>query len=134
MNKTVKKIYTVRNVVPDDLSTEAKDVGESVSEFANQCEPLEQDLHVIMDARTLARYCECHIRADKLAELETIDVPLDPEEQPDYRANRDIIEDHVAYERMKEDAVGRRTFSNLVAEFSTSYDPESPLKIIGGQH
>ena len=35
---------------------------------------------------------------------------------------------------MKEDAGKRRTFSNIVAEFITEYDPEHPLKIIGGQH
>lgn len=66
--------------------------------------------------------------------LATIDVPLDPEEQPDYRANREIVEDHVAYEKMKADAQERRTFSNLVAEFTRSFDADHPLKIIGGQH
>ena len=35
---------------------------------------------------------------------------------------------------MKEDALGGRTFSNIVAEYSKDYDPEHPLKIIGDQH
>src|ERR1019366_6330128 len=35
---------------------------------------------------------------------------------------------------MKEDAQQGRVFSNLVAEFDTSYDAAHPLKIIGGQH
>jgi hypothetical protein len=65
-------------------------------------------------------------------ELGTIDVPLDPEGQPEYRANREIVEDHVAFERMKEDAAARRSFSNIVAEYTTSYDSTHPLKIIGG--
>ena len=42
--------------------------------------------------------------------------------------------DHMAFRTMKEDAGKRRTFSNIVAEFITEYDPEHPLKIIGGQH
>lgn len=64
----------------------------------------------------------------------TTDVPLDPEEQGEYRANRDIVDDHVAFERMKDDASKRRSFSNIVAEFNPLQNPASPLGIIGGQH
>ena len=35
---------------------------------------------------------------------------------------------------MKNDAVKRRSFSNLVLEYSTEYNEEYPLKVIGGQH
>jgi hypothetical protein len=35
---------------------------------------------------------------------------------------------------MKEDALGGRTFSNIVAEYTREYLEDSPLKIIGGQH
>jgi hypothetical protein len=35
---------------------------------------------------------------------------------------------------MQQDAKQRRSFSNLVTEFTTEYDPDHPLKIIGGQH
>jgi hypothetical protein len=90
------------NTVPPDLENEAKPVDEIVTEFAESCEPLEtSSLFVMMDARTGARYCECHLRASKILELGTIDVPLDPDEQPEYRANRDIVEDHVAFEAMQ---------------------------------
>jgi len=88
----------------------------------------------MVDAKNGARYCECHLAAKTIVRLGTIDVPLDPEEQGEYRANRDIVEDHVAYEKMQEDAMERRTFSNIVAEFSSDFDAEHPLKIIGGQH
>jgi hypothetical protein len=64
----------------------------------------------------------------------TIDVPLDPEEQADYRANREIVENASAYTKMKEDAVKKRAFSNIVAEYNKQFDSEHPLKIIGGQH
>ena len=91
-------------------------------------------VYVLVDARTKARYCECHIRASKLVPLSTTDVPLDPEDQPEYRANREIVTSHYAFEKMQQDAKERRSFSNLVTEFTTEYDLDHPLKIIGGQH
>jgi hypothetical protein len=66
--------------------------------------------------------------------LGTIDVPLDPEEQSDYRANRDIVLNNSAFHTMKEDAKQKRSFSNIVAEYTKEFDAEHPLKIIGGQH
>jgi len=110
-------------------------VDDLVAEFIETCKPVEgPDLHIYVDACTGARYCECHLYAKTIIQLGTVDVPLDPEEQPEYRANREIIEDHVAFERMKRDAGARRTFSNIVAEFTTAFNPDNPLKIIGGQH
>ena len=35
---------------------------------------------------------------------------------------------------MKEDAKGRRSFSNIVTEYTTEFDEDHPLKVIGGQH
>jgi hypothetical protein len=91
-------------------------------------------LHVLVDARKKALYSECHIAAEKLLSLSTTDVPLDPEDQAEYRANRDIVADHAAFHTMKDDAKQRRSFSNIVCEFTTDFEPEYPLKIIGGQH
>jgi hypothetical protein len=108
---------------------------ELVKDFAAESEPLErQHLLLLRDLRTGAIYLECHIRASRLIKLGTVDVPLDPDEQSEYKANREIVEDHVAFEQMKEDALQRRTFSNLVCEFSRTFDPDHPLKIVGGQH
>ena len=59
-------------------------------------------------------------------------MPLDAEGSPDYRANRDIVADHSAFEQVRTDAFEGRRFSNIVAEFSE--DEDQPLKIIGGQH
>jgi len=66
--------------------------------------------------------------------LGTVDVPLDPEEQPDYRANREIMVNSSAYQTMIKDAKQKRSFSNIVTEYTKEFDPEHPLKIIGGQH
>jgi len=106
-----------------------------VGEFLSTCEPLERDnVYVLVDKRTNSRFCECYIRAEKLVRLSTIDVPLDPEDQPEYRANRELVEDAVAFQTMRDDARQHRTFSNIVAEYTTAYDPDHPIKIIGGQH
>lgn len=123
-------------VVPDDLTSKITVPEAAVAEFMATFEPSESAdvLHLFVDARTLALYSECHVRADKLISLSTTDVPLDPEDQPEYRANRDIVADHSAFFAMKEDANQRRSFSNIVSEFTTEFEPEHPLKILGGQH
>jgi hypothetical protein len=106
-----------------------------VEEFVETFQPLEKGaLFLLRDAKTGALYCECHIRASRLIPLATVDVPLDPDDQADYRANREIVDNHIAFERMKSDATQGRSFSNLVAEYTMLYDAEHPLKIIGGQH
>ena len=107
----------------------------TVEEFADCMVPLERTaLYLLRDARTSARFCECHILASKLIPNATVDVPLDPDDQSDYRANREVVENHSAYEQMKRDGLQGRSFSNLVAEYTTGYNAEHPLKIIGGQH
>lgn len=106
-----------------------------IEKFAMDCEPMERD-HLILleDKRTGALYVECHVLASKLVKIGTVDVPLDPDDQPEYRANREIVQDHVAFAQMKEDANASRTFSNIVCEFNTSFDIAHPIKIVGGQH
>lgn len=91
-------------------------------------------LEILVDNRTGAKFIECHLQGSKLIAFGTIDVPLDPESQSEYRANREMITNAPAFKRMKEDAIGKRAFSNIVAEFSEEFDEDHPLKIIGGQH
>jgi hypothetical protein len=107
-----------------------------LTEFSKEFQPLEneQQLIPLVDSRTGANYCECHIKASKLIELGTIDVPLDYEEQAEYRANREIVLNNPAYNTMIEDAKLGRTFSNIVTEYTKEFDKEHPLKVIGGQH
>ena len=75
-------------------------------------EPLEggDKLFILTDQRTGARYCECHVLGSKFIEFATPDAPLDPDEQSDYRANRDVVENAPAFSRMKEDAKAKRLF------------------------
>lgn len=120
---------------PTDSKKLPQEVRDMVASFNKECVPLEKKcLYLLTDARTGAIYCECHLRASTIVSFSTIDVPLDPDDQPEYRANREIVDDHAAFKAMREDACGGRTFSNLVAEYATDRDSEHPIKIIGGQH
>lgn len=93
-----------------------------------------EQLVFLTDNRTGAFYCECHLRASTLVANATIDVPLDPDEQAEYRANREIVVDAGAFKRMQSDAENLRSFSHIVAEFNKDFEPELPVKIVGGQH
>lgn len=119
-----------------DPKTSGAVVTEMLSDFAKEFQPLEtgEQLLLLMDNMTNASYCECHLRASKIISLGTTDAPLDYEEQTEYRANRDIVLNSSAYKTMIEDAKKRRSFSNIVAEYTKESDSEHPLKIIGGQH
>ncbi len=105
-----------------------------VKDFAQKCSPIEKNIYVFTDEKTGAYYTECHMYASNLLKLCTTDVPLDPDEQEEYRANREIVSDNVAFDQMKIDAKEKRTFSNIVAEYDISHNPKYPVKIIGGQH
>jgi hypothetical protein len=115
-----------------------KDVAHAFKKLAADFLPFEAleggRLHIFTDKKSGARFCECHVLASKLIPSATTDVPLDPEEQSEYRANRELVTDAAAFARMKEDAVEGRVFSNIVAEHTSEFDAEHPIKIIGGQH
>lgn len=127
------KLYNILNGISTNpvLPPSIKNL---LEEFTQRCRPIEETIYVFVDAKTGAYYCECHLSAKNLLKLSTTDVPLDPDEQAEYRANRDIVEDDVSFEQMKSDASENRTFSNIVAEFDTFHNPKYPIKIIGGQH
>lgn len=110
-------------------------VAELIASFIEVCQPIESlPILAMRDMRTGAIFVEVHLSASSLVRSATVDVPLDPDDSGDYRANREVVEDHVAFAQMKEDANNRRAFSNLVCEFTEAFDEEHPLKIIGGQH
>jgi hypothetical protein len=106
-----------------------------INQFSLDFLPLEgEKIVVVTDECTESYFIEVHIKAEYIVTKGTIDVPLDPDEQGDYRANRDVLEDHAAFMRMKADAKNGRIFSNIVTEYNVDFDETKPLKIIGGQH
>lgn len=97
---------------PDDLEA-------AVIAFCTEFDPLERlSMIVLVDEFTGAAFAECHVLASMICGLGTTDVPLDPDDSPEYRANRDIVTSHSAFEQMKSDAIAGRKFSNIVCEFS----------------
>lgn len=121
------------NVAVFEPDLDWEEYSDKISIFVQKFRPLEKkNLTILRDNRTQAVFIECHITAEKLIGLGTTDVPLDSDGSGDYRANRDVVSDHAAFEQMKSDALEGRRFSNIVAEFLD--EDEKPLKIIGGQH
>ena len=122
------------NILHDQISNQNK-IKILVKTFMSNFEILEKNsTNVLTDNRTGAFYIECNIKANDIIGKGTIDVPLDPEEQPDYRANREVAENNTCYHKMIEDAKKKRVFSNIIAEYNVSFDTDKPLKIIEGQH
>ena len=112
---------------------ETADYDSDILRFVQLFDPLEKaNFTLLRDHRTQAAFIECHILASKIVNHGTTDVPLDASASPDYRANREIVADHAAFEQMRQDALEGRRFSNIVTEFMGNED--RPLKIIGGQH
>lgn len=118
----------------DSSENERISIKAIAEEFSNTCGPHEKTFLIQTDYCTNAFYAEVHMSAKKLITMATIDVPLDPEEQGDYRANRELVEDNNAFLKMKDDAKLGRTFTNIIAEYNVEFDSDLPIKIIGGQH
>ena len=121
--------------IPKELNDKKEIINAEVEKFMGEFKILETDsIHILLDTRTNAFFCECHISATDLISSGTIDVPLDPDSQPDYRANREANIEHTAFQKMVDDAINKRTFSNIVCEYNHTYQKNKPIKIIGGQH
>ena len=89
---------------------------------------------LLQDGKSLAYYIECHLKATDAIPLVDLDAVLDPEEQEQFRLQRELQVTNSAFIRMCADAVERRQFADIIAEYDSSYRPETPLKILGGQH
>jgi hypothetical protein len=122
------------NIRKDKVAKQSK-IEALVNEFTGTFNLLEKtDLNVLTDNKIGAFYIECNIKAKDVVEKGSIDVPLDPDNQSEYRANRQVVENNPAYHKMIEDAKDGRVFCNIIAEYNTKFEFERPLKIIGGQH
>lgn len=124
------KVFIAHEVAEEEVD-ELLESGD-VEKFIELLQPVERPIQIFADGKTGALYCECHVKAEKLVSHTTPDTPLDPYASPDYRANRDLVEDHAAYTQMLLDAQQGRTFSNVVCEFIAG--ELKPLKVVGGQH
>lgn len=114
-------------------TVDTAELEEAAKTFCEEFDPLERSAMIILkDDLTGAAFTECHVQADRIIAKGTTDVPLDPDEAPEYRANRDVVYSHAAFERMQQDALQGRKFSNIVCEYSPT--KKLSLEVIGGQH
>jgi len=125
-------------VLADDASKPPKEIVEIISQFRSEIPTLESNTKLpfvlLQDGKSQAYYVECHIQASVAIPSVDIDAVLDPEEQEQFRLQRELQPSNRAFLRMCSDAVGNRQFSDIIAEYDAHYRPEIPLKILGGQH
>jgi len=111
---------------------------EQIKTFYKETELLEKYLDIgliiLNDKKTKAFYTECHIKAEELVKKGDKDAVVDPENQEEFKLNRNIQEKHSAFLDMVEDAENGRQFSDIIIDFNLSYRKNIPLKILGGQH
>ena len=113
---------------------------ESVEAFLRKFAPYENSLNapvvVHYDKKSQAFYVTCHLDGKTLSKYCDLEATLDKSDDDDiiYKLNREITEDKAAYKQMEADAREGRSFEDIVIEFDTSYHPQKPLKVYGGQH
>ncbi len=94
-------------------------------------------LVLYFDAKSGSYYTVCHLDGNTLAEKCDLGASIDATEEEDdeiYKLNRDITEDQIAFKNMEKDALEGRSFEDMVIEYDTSYQKNTPLKVYGGQH
>jgi hypothetical protein len=122
----------------DKNAAKDKEVESTISEFLEKVPTLEKTqklpIYVFQDGVKKSYYIRCSISGKTMSDIVSLDARLDPKGGETFRGNREILETHNTFLRMKDDALNAREFSDLIAEYETSYMPEKPLKIWGGQH
>lgn len=90
---------------------------------------------LLKDEKSEAFYIPCHLKASDFVGKTDFNATIDGSDEDElYKLNRDITENQIAFSAMISDAQSGRSFEDIVVEFDRSYNPETPLKIYGGQH
>jgi hypothetical protein len=109
-----------------------------VREFIGQITPLEKEydkkIIVFQDGVKGSYYIKCSLLAKDAADLCDLNAKLDVSKSESYRANRRVFFKHETYQKMVIDSRGGREFNDIIVEYNKGYNPESPLKVWGGQH
>jgi hypothetical protein len=125
-------------ILDDRASEPEEEIIDTLHQFRLEIPTLEsekdQPFLLLQDGKSQAFYIECHIEASEAIPLADLDAVLDPEEQEQFRLQRELQPANRAFLLMCSDAIGNRQFADIIAEYDTSYRPETPLKILGGQH
>ncbi len=113
-------------------------VEKTVREFLKNIDTLEKSrkvpVFIFQDGVKKSYYIRCAITGKTMADVISLDARLNPESGATFRGNREIMESHNTFVRMRADAENQREFNDIIAEYVTSYQPKKPLKVWGGQH
>ncbi len=125
-------------IVFDKNAAADKAVEKTVKEFLGTTDTLEKSrnvpIFIFQDGVKKSYYIRCAITGKTMADTVSLDARLNPESGETYRGNREILESHNTFRRMRADAENEREFNDIIAEYITLYEPKKPLKIWGGQH
>jgi hypothetical protein len=113
-------------------------VADTVKDFLENIPTLEKvtnmPIVIFQDGVRKSYYIRCALSGKTMAKLISLDARLNPGSGETFRDNREIMLTHNTYLRMKADAENAREFNDIIAEYITSYLPDKPLKVWGGQH
>jgi hypothetical protein len=125
-------------IVFDKNGTRDKEVEKNVKQFLDKTDTLEKSddlpVYIFQDGVKKAYYIRCTVSGETMSNIVSLDARLNPESGDSFRGNREIMETHNTFRRMRADAENAREFNDIIAEYNTSYLPKKPLKIWGGQH
>jgi hypothetical protein len=126
------------DIVYDKSAAKNQEVEKTVRKFLESTDTLEKarnmPVYIFQDGVKKSYYIRCTITGKTMAGVISLDARLNPESGETFRDNREILETHNTFLRMRADAANEREFNDLIAEYITSYLREKPLKIWGGQH
>jgi len=126
------RIVFDRNAAPSD------DVERSVAELLKRVSTLEVEYKmpviVFQDGAKGAYYTKCSFLASDAATLCDLNARLDPNNPESLKANRELMLKKHTYLKMEKDATAGREFNDIIVEYNTDYDFDTPFKVWGGQH
>ena len=126
------------DILFDENADESHQTKKLVLAFLEHISTLEAkyDMPVVIfqDGASGSYYTKCSITAKDATKWCDLNAKLDIKSSEGYRANRQLYEKHITFQRMKIDAEKGREFNDIIVEYNTEYDSNKPLKVWGGQH
>ncbi|MFH1086974.1 MAG: hypothetical protein V1737_00130 [Chloroflexota bacterium] len=126
------------NIDFDENAVESEEIRKAVRDFLANVECIERQREIPIlihqDGVKSSYYIRCCMSGEAISRLVSLDARLDPSGTDTFRDNRDLMLRHNTFQRMSRDAENQREFNDIIVEYNTSYLPERPLKVWGGQH
>ena len=122
----------------DENTAKKQEIEKTIHTFLRDIDIMEKaenmPVYVFQDGVKKSFYIRCTISGETMSKVVSLDARLNPQSGETFRDNREIRLMHNTFLRMRADADNEREFNDIIAEYITSYLPEKPLKVWGGQH